>query len=89
MVEIGPDDGYVHRNAAVVVGDGSGQYIKRKLCLSGICSARERLEGCHHVFRSTHVDRRGRPKGAGFSRRAGLKVAIAICYEVVTPDGRH
>ena len=84
MVEIGPDDGYVHRNAAVVVGDGSGQYIKRKLVPFGEFVPLENvLRGVITFFDLPMSTTREGPKRQPLVAAMGLKVAIAICYEVV------
>ena len=84
LEEIGPDDGYVHRNAAVVVGDGSGQYIKRKLVPFGEFVPLENvLRGVITFFDLPMSTAREGPKRQALAVATGLKVAIAICYEVV------
>ena len=79
-----PDDRYVHYNAAIVVGDGTGQYLKRKLVPFGEYVPFESvLRGVIKFFDLPMSTVREGPKQQTLVNAGGLKVAIAICYEIV------
>ena len=78
---------YGHYNGAVVVGDGHGQYAKRKLVpfgeyvplentLRGLISFFD-LPMSHAVAGSRHQE---------LLVASGIKIATAICYEIVYPQ---
>jgi apolipoprotein N-acyltransferase len=74
-------------NGAIVVGDGSGRYFKRRLVPFGEYVPLERLlRGAIAFFDLPMSDADTGPWSQPLVVAKGLKLAVAICYEVVYPD---
>ncbi len=85
--ERSPDGQVTFRNMAVVVGNGSGHYVKRHLVPFGEYVPLERLLRGVIEFFDLPMSRAGAgPLEQPLLRAGPWRLAMAICYEVVYPD---
>ncbi|MEQ8486097.1 MAG: apolipoprotein N-acyltransferase [Pseudomonadales bacterium] len=86
-VERLPGDDFVFRNTAVVVGEGDGRYVKRRLVPFGEYVPLESLIRGAIEFFDLPMSRAGPgPWRQPLLRAGGQALQMSICYEVVYPD---